>query len=125
MSPVFILFFIVYAMLGLVFSCWISDEFNETRLYLMAFIGVPFATLYLGLCGYRPGWWGLWPRVNCLMQMSLLLVFGWGYVLFLNAWTGKNHSVARNTLVQIEDKDRSFLVHTQRGGLGWLYRYRW
>lgn len=113
---------IFYAVIGLLGSFWISDEWDQERLIALAFIGIPLLTSFYMSHYYRPLWHYNLPLVHVVMAGLIVGVFTLGHIAILNSIFVKSEPVK----VFIEGQTTTSMEwHHQRGRLGLLFKHRW
>lgn len=110
----------LYTLLGFYGTLWVSDEFDTERAAFYAFFAVPLA-LYVFTRRLRQAHWREdRPETYWLGVVLLLLSYGWGNFLFLNAISAQEKAVVNVTL-----NNGVYAMTHQRGGFNWLYKPRW
>lgn len=115
-------FVAVYVLSGLVGTAWISDEFDSLRIMAVSLFGLPLVGLAITYCALITRWWTKFFRLRLIGLSLILLIFGWGNLLLLNALGSESRQllVARNF-----GKTTSLNVEQNRGAFGTIYQYRW
>lgn len=103
---------------------WISDEFDQERLWFYGGFLIPVGLLLpFALYVYRGGWVQAAP----VFRYGMILILAgnlWGILLLVNAVSG-DQPVMYTRLMESRAEQRSLRVAYRRGGLGLLYRLRW
>ncbi len=110
----------LYTLFGFYGTLWISDEFDAERAIFYAFFAVPLA-LYVFVRRIRqPKWSEDRPESYWCGVVLILLTFGWGNFLLMNAISSHEKAVVNITL-----NNGVYAMTHQRGGFNWLYKPRW
>lgn len=111
----------VYVVAGLTAAFLISDEFDRERAAFLGYFAVPFAICFLSSVGMYPHWPEQYRRAWRASVAVLVVAFGWGHVLLLNAIGEGQQNVVVATKV---DTRKAMDLEGQRGALGHIYRWR-
>jgi hypothetical protein len=110
----------LWAAVGVFGAAWISDDFDQERLTILAFFGIPSVALYFFLRLHDREFPHKWRRLYLGLTVWVGLSFLSGILPLLNAVTAEpaviKRSVAEGT--RVVEKD------VQRGGIGMLFRKR-
>ena len=124
MSPKSMAFHIglaVYVVAGLSAAFLISDEFDHERALFLGYFAVPFAICFLSSVGMYPQGPTRFHRAWRGGVAVLVVAFGWGHVLLLNAIGEGQQKVVVATKV---DTRKAMDMTGERGALGHIYRWR-
>jgi hypothetical protein len=108
-----------YVVCGSIGALIVADFYDLYRGYFYAFFAIPVATLFFYVTIQYPQVAKVAPKLFCLWCLSLILSFGWGNLLLLNAISG-----ASPTVVNVAIRNDTYHFNYRAGGLGWLYRLR-
>ena len=114
----------IYIICSLYASFWISDDFDELRVFLYAYIGIPLATIFFFLYFYNYTYFKKKQKTYFYLHVFFYFIFSWGQILFLNA-VSSSHNIKVAKVLQTDEKKKSITVSRLRGGLGLIYRTRW
>lgn len=103
-------------------ALWVSDDFDEPRLALLVYGGLPLAFAYYALWALYPRWRQRWPRLRFGIAGALALIAALaGHVPMVNALTADEGVVKRT----VPAHEMAVQVDARRGGLGMLFKTRW
>jgi hypothetical protein len=109
----------VYVLLGTIGITVISDQWDEVRLAWFAFFVVPASCLGLYVFYNFKNLILANKKFSLVMAALLLISYGWGNLLLINACSDKEDVVVSQAM-----ESQVFDIAYHRGGLGWLFRYR-
>lgn len=109
-----------YILLSTLGALWISDEFDYIRGLLYGLI-VPAAIGFYFINGIIPDFRLQFPRTFYAYIVTLILTFGWGNLLLLNAIGRKSDKPIK---ISLAINETTVNYSYRRGGFGWLYRFR-
>lgn len=112
--------FAVYALIGLVGTVWISDEFDYIRLTITTYVTVPALCVFLVCFLDDPQYWQKWPKVFWGCAAVVLVTLLWSHGLLLNAICG-----ARPLVLSHSSTAMTVNAEAKRGAFGWIYTTRW
>ncbi len=109
-----------YVALGLASTFLISDDFDEIRLTLTVFTGLPAMTIFCLLSWWTYGRWVRYTATYYALLFVIFVSFAPGLFSFFNAVSGDTMAVKQS----VGYSQRSFIESKKRGGFGFLYKYR-
>ncbi|MGE0172395.1 MAG: hypothetical protein AB7T49_06410 [Oligoflexales bacterium] len=112
-------FFVLYVLAGTIGITLISDQWDEARLAWFAFFVLPATCVSLYIFyNFKKNIFKN-KKIAWAVAVLLLVSYGWGNLLLINACSDKEDVVVSQTI-----ESQVFDVAYHRGGLGWLFRYR-
>lgn len=103
---------------------WVSDEFDQERLWFYGFFLIPVGILFPYLSWFHKRYASDHMNLFRLLPWIVLTGHLWGIILLINAISGDQH-VTYTRLLESRAEQKSLRVAYRRGGLGFLYRLRW
>lgn len=111
----------LYIAVGIYGVLWLTVDFDDFKIALITFLGLPLAIVYYALHFLYFGWEIKFPKYYRYYMASLALIFGLGHFLLINAYTTETPQFKRSVLIN----GKVMTLSMKRGGLGVIYAERW
>ncbi len=110
----------MFLAIGLYGAAWIQIDWDNEKLFLYTYIGLPLAFLYYSFNFLWPKW-VVFQKTRYVLIGALSIIFLLGNVLWVNALTTESDSFVRDITIG-GDRIR---ISNYQGGFGINYHRRW